>query len=194
MAYAELLSSLYPLVDEKLSPSRAAHSRGVADLAAALCARQDLDPDRGRLAGLAHDLCKEMPVDDQRKLAAGYPGISPGSALMAEKVLHGPAAAVLLSRDYGVDDDDILEAIAFHTVGKPTMNGLCLILYCADKLDPGRRNRDSAFVERCLALPPMEMLRLVVSASIAWLESTGHAIAPETRLLYTSLQQSVPGP
>ncbi|HUW40690.1 MAG TPA: bis(5'-nucleosyl)-tetraphosphatase (symmetrical) YqeK [Rectinemataceae bacterium] len=194
MAYAELISKLMLLVDERLSPSRAAHSRAVADLAAELCARQGLDPDRGRAAGLAHDLCKEFPPDDQRKLAADYPGISKGSALMAEKILHGPAAAVLLGRDYGVDDDELLEAVALHTVGKPGMNGLCLILYCADKLDPSRRQGDPALVDRCLGLPPREMLLLVVSASISRLEATGHAIAPETLVLYTSLQQSVPAP
>ncbi|MGO8694509.1 MAG: bis(5'-nucleosyl)-tetraphosphatase (symmetrical) YqeK [Rectinemataceae bacterium] len=191
MAYVDLLSALERRVDELLSPSRAAHSRSVAELAAKLCVRQSIEPERGRLAGLAHDLCKEMPLKRQRRLAAEYPGIRKGSTLMADKILHGPAAAVFLRREFGVDDDEVLEAIALHTVGKPGMGELSLILYCADKLEPGRRHVDPSFIDRCLAMPPTEMLRNVVSESISWLAETGHAIAPETLVLYTSLLNSV---
>jgi predicted HD superfamily hydrolase involved in NAD metabolism len=191
MAYGDLLAALDRRVDELLSPSRAIHSRSVAELAAELCVRQSIEPERGIIAGLAHDLCKEMPIKRQRRLAAKFPGTQKGSSLMADKILHGPAAAVLLRRDFGVEDEDILEAIALHTVGKPGMSELSLILYCADKLEPGRRHVDPTFIERCLAMPPTEMLRNVVCESISWLEETGHVIAPETLVLYSSLLNSV---
>jgi len=194
MEYAELLAALERRVDLALSPPRAKHSRGVAALAAELCSRQGIDPLRGRVAGLAHDMCKEMPRKELRRLASGYPGARPGSALMADKILHGPAAAVILAREYGVEDAELLEAIALHTVGKPGMSGLSLILYCADKLEPGRGHVDPSFVERCLALPPSEMLRVVVGDTISWLSQKGHAIAPETRILYNSLVDAVPSP
>lgn len=194
MEYPELSAALEHRIDSMLSPARAAHSRAVAALAAALCERQGIDPLRGRVAGLAHDLCKELPRKEQRRLAGAYPGSHESSALMADKILHGPAAAFLLARDYGVDDAELLEAIALHTVGKPGLSGLSLILYCADKLEPGRDHVDPAFVERCLALPPSEMLRVVVADTMSWLTKKGHAIAPETKLLYNSLVDPVSSP
>jgi HD superfamily phosphohydrolase YqeK len=109
MDCAELCILLDQRLDSLISGERAAHSRRVALLAAELCAREGLDPLRGRAAGLAHDMCKEMPKKIQRELASAYPeallGSDLTSALMADKVVHGPAAAALLSRDYGVDDE-----------------------------------------------------------------------------------------
>jgi predicted HD superfamily hydrolase involved in NAD metabolism len=189
MDCAELCAALDGRLDELLSPGRAAHSRRVASLAASICFREGIDPERGRVAGLAHDLCKEMPKKAQRELAAAYPGAVEGSALMADKIVHGPAAAALLARDYGVGDGDILEAVALHTVGRPGMSGLSIVLYCADKLEPGRERLDDDFRRRCLELPLDLMLREVVEGVVGWLRSQGRAVAPETLILYSTLQQ-----
>ncbi len=189
MAYAELCEALDERLGGMLSAERAEHSRRVASLAAAICEREGIDPDRGRAAGLAHDLCKEMPKKAQRELAALYPGAAPGSALMAEKVMHGPAAAALLKRDYSVDDRELLEAVALHTVGRPGMAGLAVILYCADKLEPGRERYEGDFRERCLALPIEAMLLEVVEGVIGWLRSKDRPVAPETLILYDTLRR-----
>jgi predicted HD superfamily hydrolase involved in NAD metabolism len=188
MEYAELCAVLDGRLDSMLTPGRAEHSRRVAELAASLCRRAGYDPERGRAAGLAHDMCKEMPRKAQRELAAAYPGADSGSALMADKVMHGPAAAVLLARDYAVEDDELLEAIALHTVGRPGMGGLAVIIYCADKLEPGRERHESEFRDRCLALPPDAMLLEVVTGVIEWLRSKDRAVAPETMVLYDTLR------
>jgi predicted HD superfamily hydrolase involved in NAD metabolism len=191
MDYADLARDLDPLLDSLISPERAAHSRRVAELAAALCAREGLDPGQGRAAGLAHDMCKQLPRKVQRELAASYPDVVPGAvltdALMSDKVVHGPAAAVLLARDHGVEDAGFLEAVALHTLGKPGMGALQTILYCADKLEPGRERPSDAERRRCLALPLEEMLLAVVEGVIGWMRGQGRAVAPETLILYSTL-------
>jgi predicted HD superfamily hydrolase involved in NAD metabolism len=184
---AELCALIDARLDGALSPARAAHSRRTAELAGEICARAGLDPWRGRAAGLAHDLCKDMTRDEQRALAALYPEAVAVSSLMADKVLHGPAAAALLVRDYGTSDPGILEAVAFHTIGRVGMGTLAAAVYCADKLEPGRAGVDAAFREACVALPPPRMLVEVVRRGIGWLESRGKAVAPETLVLYNSL-------
>jgi len=173
-----------------LKPERARHSRSVAALAAELCARYGVAPERGHAAGLAHDLCKELPRAVQRELAAAYPDAALGSSLMSDKILHGPAAAVYLERELGVSDRELLDAVAHHTVGKPGMGLLATLLYCADKLEPGRQGIDPAHRDRCLSLPPPLMLEAVVAELVSWFESTGKAVAPETVLLYNSLAKS----
>jgi predicted HD superfamily hydrolase involved in NAD metabolism len=197
MGFAELCAELDPRLEDLLSAGRAAHSRRVAELAAEMCLREGIDPWKGRAAGLAHDLCKEMPRREQRKLAAAYPGLrravdgidaEGSSSLMADKIVHGPAAAALLVRDYGVTDAELLEAIAIHTVGRPGMKGLSILLYCADKLEPGRERLDDAFRRKCLAMPPEDMIRSVIEGVVSWLESTGKTVAPETMILYSTLQ------
>ncbi len=187
MDCAELSRVLDSIIEGILSPERVAHSRRVAELSALLCAREGLDPERGRVAGLAHDLCKELPKKTQAALGVSYKGAEPGSVLMADKVVHGPAAAVLMARDYALADEDVLEAIAVHTVGKPGMSDLATILYCADKLEPGRERLDSAHRERCLSLPLREMLLAVVEGVVEWMRVQGKAVAPETLILYSTL-------
>jgi predicted HD superfamily hydrolase involved in NAD metabolism len=202
MGYAELCAALDERLDELLSPARAAHSRRVAELTASICLREGLDPEKGRAAGLAHDLCKEMPKKAQRELAAAYAeaeavggGVveapmhaAQASSLMADKIVHGPAAAALLARDYGVGDEELLEAIAIHTVGRPGMRGLSIALYCADKLEPGRERLDEEETRRCLGLGLEDMLLSVVEGVVGWMRSQGRAVAPETMILYSTLQ------
>jgi len=184
---AELSRILDGRLDESLSPERAAHSRRTAELAAEICGGLGLDPDRGRAAGLAHDMCKELGLEKQRDLAALYPGDAGRSPILADKALHGPAAAVLLFRDYGVADEELLEAVAIHTLGRKGMGALAAALYCADKLEPGRKGVDEDFRRRCLALPPDLMVAEVARHTADWLRSRGKAVAPETLALYNSL-------
>jgi nicotinate-nucleotide adenylyltransferase len=136
-------------------------------------------------------MCKEMSKRKQRELAAFYseanPGSDPTSALMADKVIHGPAAAALLAMDYALTDEAILEAVAFHTVGKPGMSDLTTVLYCADKLEPGRERIDDGYRRRCLAMPLEKMLLAVVEGVVGWMRAQGRAIAPETLILYSTL-------
>jgi nicotinate-nucleotide adenylyltransferase len=191
MDYAELCLAIDARLDGLISPERAAHSRRVAELSAALCAREGFDPLRGKAAGLAHDMCKDMPKKVQRDLAAVYaasrPGSPPSSAMMADKVVHGPAAAALLAKDYGLADEEILEAVALHTVGRPGMGGLARLLYCADKLEPARERPDDGFRRRCLAMPSDRMFIAVVEGVVGWMRAQGKAVAPETLILYSTI-------
>jgi predicted HD superfamily hydrolase involved in NAD metabolism len=183
----DLFAAIDARLDSILSPARAAHSRGTAGMAAEICGRQGLDPARGRAAGIAHDICKELPRSEQRELAALYPEAAATSSVMVEKALHGPAAAALLARDYGVRDEGILEAVAFHTIGRVGMGALAVAVYCADKLEPGREGVDDAFRADCLGLAPARMLAEVIRRNVDWLASRGKAVAPETLVLYNSL-------
>jgi len=191
MELIELIPILEARVDNTLSGKRARHSRAVALFAADLCIRNDVDPLRGKVAGLAHDLAKELPVSEQRRLASMFRGSIPISAFFTDKLIHGPAAASILERDYALDDFELLEAIAQHTIGRVDMSLLGIILYCADKIEPGRRGITPEFRERCALMTPREMQREVVGGLIEWLKSQDHSIAPETIRLYADLGAKV---
>lgn len=200
MGPTEILPLLQARLDSSLSPKRAGHSRQVAELSARLCLERGLDPDLGRVAGLAHDLCKEMARPEQEALLEIYsssgldslwPSQAQESSFMAAEILHGPAAAGLLLRDFGFSEPSVLEAVAWHTVGRPDMGLLAILVYCADKLEPGRRHVAQGFREACLGLEPRAMLLAVVEDSLGWLRHKGWEIAPETFLLYNALRKPV---
>jgi len=188
----DLASALESTLDGALGAKRARHSRAVAALAAELCAREGLDPERGRVAGLAHDLCRALPAAIQAELAAACP-VPKAAALAANaRFAHGPAAATVLASEYGCSDPDILEAVAFHTLPRPDSGILTRILYLADKNEPGREFLDPAERERIVSLPLAEAFRLSVEAVVLWIRSEGLPLAPETADLYDSVRVSVP--
>lgn len=101
-----------------------------------------LDPERVRCAALMHDACK----DADKGIAKQYLiQANPQVALLAPAIWHGPLAAMKLSKSYYVRDKQILRAIWGHVTGSST-SLLGMIIYIADKCDPGRGYDSSAMI------------------------------------------------
>jgi predicted HD superfamily hydrolase involved in NAD metabolism len=66
-------------------------------------------------------------------------------------LLHGPVAAAWLSSEGGYDIGPILEAVEFHTTGRPSMADLSKVVFLADKLDPWKVER-APFLNRVAEL------------------------------------------
>lgn len=86
---------------------------------------------RWRAVGYLHDALRDEAPDELRDLVSKDFRALPGP------VLHGPAAATRL-RAVGVADEDLLAAIALHTIGGAELGKLGRALYAADFLEPGR--------------------------------------------------------
>jgi nicotinate-nucleotide adenylyltransferase len=123
-----------------VSPSRFLHSRAVAALSWELCVRYGQDPDRGYLAGIAHDIAKSMDEDELKRFAKKDG--KPISRLERKKpsLLHSRAGAVLLREHFGIGDEEVLAAVRDHTVGSLSMGPLEKIVYIADKIEPTRKS------------------------------------------------------
>jgi len=133
-----LILRIEAVVRETLSAERFIHSRNTAILAHDLCRRFNLDPMTGYLAGIAHDLAKQL--DSKLILKLAKTDEMHISELEKEKpnLLHGRAAAVLLRERFSIHNKDILEAVAAHTSGKEHMGQLAKIIYIADKVEFSR--------------------------------------------------------
>lgn len=128
-------------VSQRLSSKRFEHSKQVAKTAAELALKWGCDPDQAYLAGLLHDVAREMPLSMQVELLK-YEGID----LLPEEektsaLLHASVSAIVTREDFGIDDPEILEAIVQHTIGGTNMSPLGRILYLADAIEPGRDYR-----------------------------------------------------
>jgi nicotinate-nucleotide adenylyltransferase len=121
-----------------VSPARFLHSRNTALLARDLCLRFGLDPRAGYLAGISHDMCKSMGEEELRNLARKDRGTISGLEQKKPSLLHARAAAVILRERFGIADEDILEAVRFHTMGSADMGPLAKVIFIADKIEPSR--------------------------------------------------------
>ena len=59
-------------------------------------------------------------------------------------IWHGEVGARIINQELGITDQEILDAVRFHTVGAPHMTPLQQLTYVADFIEPGRDFPDVA--------------------------------------------------
>lgn len=119
-----------------LSEKRLRHVEGVRRTAIALCRQYGEDEKRAELAALFHDMYREL---DGEELKATVRALAlPKRYGQSRNLAHSKIAAAKMRADWGVDDADMLQAVSYHTTGRPGMSRLEKILYLADAIEPGR--------------------------------------------------------
>lgn len=134
----ELLNCL----SSTLRPKRYLHTLGVAHTAAnlAFCHGEgERDGKRAELAGLLHDCAKYYTGEEMLALCGRYAIELNETEKVNTALIHGKLGAYLARTRYGVEDEEILSAIRYHTTGKPDMTMLEKILYIADYIEPARQ-------------------------------------------------------
>ena len=176
---------LVEYIETHLSPKRRRHIYGVAETAEELAHRFGMDTDRARLAGLAHDLAREWEPERMKEYALrDGQGLSPleeGNLLL----LHGRAAAQLLREGFEVEDEELLNAVGHHTLGRKNPSRPDLLLYCADYLEPNRRFLDDR-LKRLRQTADLETLTLAV---VEHIRARGHELADETLAMAHELRR-----
>ena len=130
------IPSLTHRLKKELSPKRFTHTIGVVMTAERMAEHLHCAPEQARLCALLHDCAKELPMQEQYALAQR----AKGSLLPTDidPIVHAPAGSVLAREKYGIEDDQVLEAIRLHTTGESVMSLLDKILFLADMVEPGR--------------------------------------------------------
>jgi len=168
---------------KRLSEERFAHSLRVAELAREIARANGLDPEKAYLAGLLHDLAKELPESELLCLAPPMNEVERAHPL----VLHGRAGRVL-AEALGIRDPEVLAAIEGHVVGVDPDFGLGMAVYVADLAEPGRGyNQDLA--ERALSGDLLGAYREAVRRKVAYLEERGIPVHPRTREVLARLAE-----
>jgi predicted HD superfamily hydrolase involved in NAD metabolism len=132
-------------LSKHLSPERLQHSLGVMQVMEALAPIYHLDPAAARLAGLAHDAGKELPLERMYSIARSYTLPLDEPTDRDPLYLHGPCSAYLAQHEMGIQDAEVLEAIFRHSyLGNGAVQSpvFCWCLRFADMLEPGRDWQD----------------------------------------------------
>ena len=124
-----------------LNEERYQHSLGTADMARELAKRFGEDEEKAYFAGLIHDCAKCLPKDETKKILSQK--ILEEGEIDSPKTHHAPAGAYVAQKEFGVEDEEILSAIRWHTIGKIGMTTFEKIIYIADKIE--ERTRPSEY-------------------------------------------------
>lgn len=117
--YVELVKELKTNISERTFE----HVKRTAYYALKLNTKLGVSFDKVFKASLLHDCAKHVHKE--------MDGVPPA-------VEHQFLGAEYAKNKYLIDDNEIIEAIEFHTTGKPEMTTLGKIVYCADMLEEGR--------------------------------------------------------
>ena len=110
----------------------------VAETAEKMAQAYDVDPRVARMAGLLHDWDKALSPKRLRDRIATYGlDIDGPTQINMPQLLHGPTAAAVLADEFPEFGEEVFQAIERHTVGSIRMSALDMIVFCADKLEPG---------------------------------------------------------
>lgn len=115
-----------------MSEYRYTHSVNVSKEAKRLAKIYGADVEKAEIAGILHDITKETPKEEQLQIIRDSGIILDNVQLNAPKLWHGISGSVYVRDKLGVDDEDILNAIRYHTTGRANMSLLEKIIFVAD--------------------------------------------------------------
>jgi nicotinate-nucleotide adenylyltransferase len=171
-----------------LSPPRFLHSRNTALLARDLCLRFNLDPRKGYLAGIAHDMCKSMGHEEILSLARSGGGAMTKLERAKPSLLHGRAAAALLKQRYGIHNQDVLDAVRYHTTAGVS-GDLVKAVYIADKIENSREDVDEGLREMSGNADLDTIFTAVLDTTVAYLRSKKKDISSGTLRLLAAMHK-----
>ena len=181
---------LIKTLEQELSYKRFIHTLSVAGTASSLAMCYGADLEKAETAGLLHDCAKCMDVRKMQKVCEKA-GLTVSSfEADSASLLHSKAGSVLAAEKYGITDPDMINAIRYHTTGRPGMSLLEKIIFVADYIEPGRFTAKNLPLIRRLAFSDIdEALMKILYDTLVYLNSTGMPVDPMTQKTYDYYKQ-----
>ena len=123
---------------DNVPQSRLDHILRVEQMAVQLAGHHGVSREKAARAGLMHDLAKYFKPQRLLEIAKTE-GLELDPVLeTTPHLLHADVSAIIARDTFGVKDEEVLQAIANHTLGRPGMSLLSCIVFLADSIEPGR--------------------------------------------------------
>jgi len=167
-------------VKSMVSPERWQHIQRVAELAREIAAANGADAERAYLAGILHDVARELPEEELLRLCPPQNEVEKSHP----RALHGCAGRKIAS-EWGVTDPEVLEAIEGHVWGVDPDNLIGMAVYVADTSEPGRGVNDDVR-QLSLAGELKKSYAVAVGRKVEYLRAKGIPIHPRTLKAYAS--------
>ncbi len=173
-------------IRSRLSDFRYTHSLEVAKSAVYLAEKYGFDTEKAYIAGLAHDVLKELSKEEYAEFWETCGIVLSPVEKNAPKLWHAIAGARYLKDEYGFDEE-IITAVRYHTTGRENMSQLEKIIFVADFISADRsyngvedmRERAESSLEYCME----EGLRFTIEE----LARENRPIHPETVACYNEI-------
>ena len=117
------------------------HIHRVEGIALEMARAHALNEDRVRLGALAHDIARATKGEELLAQAGELGIVVHPVEERLPVLLHGPVAAASLKLHAGLDDQEVYDAICWHSTAHANLGPVASVVYLADKLDPQKEGR-----------------------------------------------------
>ena len=123
---------------ENLVEKRYIHTLGVVKTAKELAEINGISEEKAEIAALAHDVAKNLSKEKMKEM------MKENNITISEleennsNLWHSIIAPIEAKAKLGIEDEEILDSIRWHTTGKENMSVLAKIIYIADMIEPNR--------------------------------------------------------
>ncbi|MCR5846774.1 MAG: nicotinate-nucleotide adenylyltransferase [Lachnospiraceae bacterium] len=185
-------AEMITILSSELKESRLIHTLGVIDTASALAKAYGADVRKCEKAALLHDCAKYMPKDEQIEICERNFIKLNDFERKKSALLHSKAGACLAYEKYGITDTEILDAIKYHTTGKPDMSLIEKIIFVSDFIEPGRTHSDKLPMYRMIAMADLDLVCMnVLKDTIDYLNSLNEEIDSITLETYSFYKELI---
>lgn len=180
-------------LERVLKPKRLTHTLGVESTAVALARIYHISAQEASLAALLHDVAKNMDIKDleQIVLNSEYAELlSPVSEY--PQLLHAYAGAEIVNTDYPELSEDLVNAVRFHTTGRPGMSTLEKIIFVSDYIEPGRKPFPGLETAREAAFKDLDLgVLIVLKQTLEYLKTQNQTCHSLTVQTYMYMQEQM---
>jgi len=174
-----------------LSLKRYIHTMGVVEAAMKMAEVFGGDKAKVHAAALLHDCVKDYPDDMKRRFCKEFHVPVDEIMLSSIDLTHAFLGAEVAKREYGVCDEEILDAIRFHTTGRKNMTLTEKIVFIADYIEPNRKTFDGLEEVRQIAFKDIDKaMKFILCDTIKFIkkkENTLHPLSIEAYEYYNNL-------
>jgi predicted HD superfamily hydrolase involved in NAD metabolism len=176
----ELLNKILEDMKKTISEKRITHCLNVMKKCVELANIHNVDVNNAALAGLTHDIAKEISFEDSLKIAKENGIEFDDYEINIPSLIHGKMGAFWVKKYYNLNIE-IQHAIEYHTITNPEMDDLAKILYIADKIEDGRVSNDyNIEYEREMSKTNLdEAMIVILSENLSVMIKKGKLIHPQ---------------
>ena len=187
--YKDVKAEIKAYIEKNLSERRLKHTYSVVEEAKKLAAHYNEDVEKAEVAALFHDMFRSTaaPVLNMYIRQLGLPN----NIMDNPNLSHGKIAAVIMKRDFGIEDENIINAVSFHTTGRAGMSKLEKIIFLADAIEP-RRNYPTVDETRALAYVNLEKACISsLERTVEYIKGIGEYLDPDTISAIKDLKEKI---
>ena len=167
------------------------HSVCVSDAAVALANIYGADPEKAQTAGILHDVMKDIPHEEQLVRMKEYGVQLTELEQHAPKLWHAILGAAYLRYVLGIADQDVLNAVRYHTTGRAHMSLLEKIIFIADFISADRTYDGVKDFRKMAKKSLPKVMHAELAYTIFKLAKDGVPIHPDTFAAYNEVSLEI---